>query len=434
MRQIFLMTFILFYSFNVSAQGDILPTTDKKRLDFAKTYFELGGNLLPSFTGKRLSGNELISFKHPETLNTTLYWGGFHFWGHAEFYVSFPLKQFNLKSNEETDVEFTHYTVTGARFLPWAYRENRLRPYVGIGWSALDFKQIVKPDEDQPKLEKNFAWTADAGVLYGYKNFTARLGVNYYPDNVWNYPISKTEFQKIKTPNFSLQLGLLYAMDLTKDNGDPTINKRWNSYPEVSSLGYNASSFGDFFAAVGPSVSFSLAESEYNNSEYPYLNKKQASGGYFDIALGYQFNTANMFTAVSFRNPKFEQQAYGTRQTIKKTSIALETAKFLTDYTGFAPFIGLNVAYDHIKYSEITDEGSKKLTFNKIEPGITIGWDIVPGKSEEYLILRTNLRWYPLSSFEVDGEKFNFNQLEYNLIQLVFYPERFLRSKKNIFK
>ena len=72
---------------------------------------------------------------------------------------------------------------------------------------------------------------------------------------------------------------------------------------------------------------------------------------------------------------------------------------------------------------------SQQQTTTAIEPGLTFGWDIVPGKTNEALILRTNLRWYPFSEFEVNGRKFNFSQLEYNLIQVVFYPERLKKRK-----
>lgn len=425
-----LIAFLIFYSVSLSAQKDTLTIVNKKRLDFAKGYFELGGTFIPSFTGKRFSDNEIISFDHSSSLHSTLYWGAFHFWGHAEFYVSFPLKRLNFSSNDQTDATLNHYTVTGARYYPWAAQDKKLRPYIGLSWSALDFKQIIKSNDNQPTLQKNFTWVPDAGILYQYKNFAARLGVNYFLDNQWNYPISKTQFEKIETPNFGVQLGLIYTTDFSKHKDNPKINERWNSYPEVSSLSLNTTRYGDFFIAAGPSISFSLAASDYNDSEFPYLNKKHASETYFDLAIGYQFNKLSGFTALSFRNSVFEQKAYGTTQTIKKTSITIEAAKFLTDYSGFAPFIGINVAYDNIKYSESTDFGSKNLKFNKIEPGITFGWDIVPGKSEEYLILRTNLRWYPFSSFEIEGKKFNFNQLEYNLIQAVFYPERLLKSRK----
>lgn len=425
MKLTFFTILFLCYSFNsIGQQGTDKP---KERLDFAKTYFELGGNFHPSFTGKGSANSS--TFEHSASFNPYLSWGAFHFWGHAEFYVHFPLTQWNLSSNESHEAELTRFVVTGARFLPWAYEEKKLRPYVGLSWSGFDFKQILDPDEDYPTFTKDFMMVPDAGLLYGYKDFTLRLGVNYFHNNKWDYPVNKTTIKEIKTPKFGLQVGLIYSFEASRTDNAET-DKKWNSYPTVSKLSYGASKFGDFFIGIGPSTSFTLQKSTYNQSTFPYLKDQYGSTNYYDIAAGYQFNKANLFTALSFRNPTFETSGYGTTQRIKKTSLALEVNKFLTDYTGFAPYIGVNVAYDRIQYSESVDGNRQSVTSTNIEPGITFGWDIVSGKTDEAFILRTNLRWYPLSSFNVEGKKFDFSQLEYNLIQLVFYPERFLKGKK----
>jgi hypothetical protein len=373
---------------------------------------------------------EEVSFKHSPSLAPYFTWGGFHFWGHAEFYIAIPFQQLNFNSTEDSNFELKHSVVTGARFLPWAYQAKKIRPYMGVSWSSLDFKQIINPDKDQPVLSKDFMLVPDVGVLYGYKDFTLRLGINYFFDNTWNYPISKTEMEEISTPQWNVNLGLRYAMDFSKKTDAKTI-ERWNSRPHLSKPRMDATKFGDFFVGIGPSLSFSLSKSAYNQSNFPYLKNKLTSSNYFDIAAGYHFNKAGLFAAVSFRNPHFETEGYGTKQSIQKTSFNLEVNKFLTDYSGFTPYIGLNVAYDDFKYTENENNTTtKELSFHKIEPGITLGWDILPGKTEEYLILRTNLRWYPFSSFTIDGKKFDFSQLEYNLIQVVFYPERLLKAKK----
>ncbi|TMM53172.1 hypothetical protein FEE95_19065 [Maribacter algarum] len=428
MKQKLFAAILTLCSLNIFSQNDSLQK-DKKRLDFAKSYLELGGVFSPSFNGKRLLNNEVISFSNAASVNQTITWGAFHFWGHAEFYVSIPIGQENFKKNEETDFQLTNSIVTGARFLPWAYRDGALRPYIGVGWGATDFQQKIKPEENQPVLSKDFMLVPEAGLIFGYKAFMLRLGVSYLYDNKWNYPVSRTEFSAIETPKFNFQIGVRYSYEDTKSK-DPKVNEQWNNFPINSPLGYGSTKFGDFFIAAGPSSSFSLAKSDYNQSSRPYLDDKLTSSNYFDITGGYQFNHWNLFTAISFRNPKFETEGYGAKQTIKKTSFTFEINKFLTDYVGFAPYIGLNIAYDKLNYTESIDNVNKKLTFEKIEPGVTLGWDIVPGKTNEALVLRTNLRWFPYSSFQVDGNNFDFSQLEFNLIQVVFYPERLKKRKK----
>lgn len=423
------LLFIVFYGLNIYTIQAQDNDSKKERLDFAKMYFEAGGTYLPSFKGKQLINNQESTFEHSATLNTSITWGAFHFWGHTEFYVTFPLNQLNLNKNNEISHQLLHSVATGARLYPWAMKEGKIRPYIGANWGALDFKQTLKPDENQPELSKDFMLNYDAGIMYNYKSFGFRVGINYFTDTKWQYPISKTQITEIRTPKISFQLGMLYAFDATKDNTKENIEK-WNSYPTISKLSYDANKFGDIFIGAGPSISYSLAKSDYNEIHFPYLKQKLTSKNYFDIAMGYHFNKANLFTAISFRNPTFETEGFGSKQTIKKTSIALEINKFLTDYSGFAPYIGLNVAYDKINYQQNVDGVKTQQTFtNEIEPGFTFGWDIVPGKTNEALILRTNLRWYPFSEFEIDGTKFNFSQLEYNLIQVVFYPERLKKRK-----
>ncbi len=427
-KQHFFLILLVGFSFKGLAQRDSLSA--KKRLDFAKMYFEIGGNFSPSFTGKRLLDNDVSAFKNSASINQYLSWGAFHFWGHAEFYVNFQLNQENFEKSEETDFELTHSVVTGVRLLPWAFQEKKIRTYVGVNWSSIDFQQKIKPEEHQPVLSKDFLLVPEAGLMYGYKGFMLRLGASYFHANKWNYPISKTRATEIKTPKLNFQIGLNYSFENSTQE-DPKVNERWNSYPQVSRLGYATKKFGDLFVGVGPSLSFSLSKSEYNQSELPYIKNQLTSTNYLDISVGYQFNKSGIFTALSFRNPAFKAEGYGTTQTINKTSLTLETNKFLTDYSGFAPFVGVNVAYDRIKYKEYVESVSKKIVFNNVEPGISFGWDIVPGKTDEALILRTNLRWYPLSSFEIDGKIFDFSQLEYNLIQFVFYPGRLKTRRRS---
>ncbi len=408
---------------DLSAQKESASTHHRKRLDFAKMYFELGGSYVPSFMGIGVIDNELTSFENPASITQYLNWGGFHFWGHAEFYVTIPLNQYNFEKRDQTNYKLSHSVATGFRLLPWAYREKSIRPYLGFSWSALEFQQKVSPNQDQPILSKDFMLVPDAGFLFGHHGFSLRLGINYFYDNSWNYPISRTDLAIIETPKFNLQFGLNYSFETSRSKNEAS-NDRWNNYPEISKPGLGAARSGSFFVGAGPSLSFSLSRSRYNQKVLPYLPNQLSSGNYFDVAVGYQFNRKGLFAALSFRNPEFETEAYGTVQTIKKSSFALEVSKFLTDYSGFAPFIGINVAYDRFRYLENVDNASNELIFKGFEPGVSFGWDIIPGKADEAIILRTNLRWYPFSTFAVDGLEFNFSQLEYNLIQVVFYPER----------
>ena len=427
-QQIFSLC-LMFVVHSVAAQENTSHKAGKQRLDFAQTYFEIGAKAFPSFTGKRLDGQSVTSFEHAASIEPYLSWGGFHFWGHMEFYVTMPLGTLGLNLPRSSDFELHHFIVTGARFLPWVYKENKVLPYVGASWSGLEFAKKSLQDLEPPALTKEFSLVVGAGLLYGHKQIAARLGIDYFQDNAWRFPLSESVFETIHTPRFAAHIGVLYTFDSSRNEERGSI-ERWNKYPSLSRLGSTATRAGDFFVGLGPSSSFSLARSTYTQENFPFLKDRVSSAGYFDAAIGYQFNRVGVFSAVSFRNPEYTNKAFDVEQTIKKNSVVIEVNKFLVDYSGFAPYVGLNVAYDHIQYIEHAGLEQREVTATHIEPGVTIGWDIVPGKTEEYLILRTNLRWFPYASFEVDGKTFAFSQLEYNLIQAVFYPSRLFDKRR----
>lgn len=426
MRHFF--SILLFFSSvnNLSAQEYI--SEGRNRLNFAKTYLELGGQYSPSFTGKILDGNNPKSVTNSSSIIPYLNIGGIHFWGHADFYISIPLTQLNLNKNDNSQFRLNQSAVTGARFLPWAFKDKKIRPYVGASWVVVNFKQ----NENLPLLSKN-KLLFDAGILYGKGSIMARAGANFYPSSTWNYPVAKDNFQTINTPSWSANLGIVYAFETTRSKNMETENKRLNNYSAISKPSLNAIKKSDWFIGIGPSSSFILSNSEYNETNFPYLNKKSISNTYLDVAVGFQFNKAGIVTALSFRNPKFTNDAFGTKQIIKKNSLTFEAFKFLTDYSGFTPYLGVNLAYDNIKYLETTSTTNLNNSYNQINPGLTFGWDILPGKTEQWFVLRTNLRWYPFSKININGKVFSQNQLEYNVIQAVFYPSRFknVKSKKD---
>jgi outer membrane protein W len=415
-----LLPFLLLFSIQISAQEYLQE--GKKRLNFAKTYFELGGQYAPSFLGKKLSETGSVqTFKNAASIVPYLNIGGMHFWGHADFYFSIPLTQFYLNKKDNANFSLNQSVVTGARFLPWAFKDQKIRPYFGFNWAVGNVKQEGTINASFSKNKLLF----DAGVMYGKRNFMTRFGINYDPNNTWNYPLSKTNFQSIKTPALMAYFGLIYTYESTRSKNMEKENARLNEFPQISSPALNATKKGDWFIGIGPSSSFMLSNSEYNNSKYPFFTQKPISNTFLDVGLGYQLNKAGLVFALSYRNPTFTNDAFGINQTIQKNSIAFETFKFLTDYSGFTPYFGLNLAYGNITYSEKNETTNLKTTTNLFTPGFTFGWDILPGKTEQWFVLRTNLRWFPFEKINIEGKSFSQNQLEYNVIQALFYPSRY---------
>ncbi len=402
---------------------DQSATRLKQRLNFARTYFEYGGSYFPSFTGKTLVGDAVEAKAFPRSMGQYLTWGGFHFWGHGEFYVTIPLVPNMATISEGESFHLSHSVATGFRYYPWVLRQGAISPYAGLSWGALEYQQ-KRAQVEGPKLSKDFMLNLDVGLIYQTRNLGLRLGLNYFTANEWQYPVSRGPKVSISTPSYSIQLGILYAFE-SSESASPEINDTRNGYPTISPLSFDTRKSGNLFLGAGPSNSYSLNNSTYNELRLPFLQEKVTSEVYVDISAGYHFQKKNLMAAISYRNPRYRNVGYDVKQKINKTSIALEVSKFLLDYSGFAPFVGINMALDRVKYQEEIDGVFQEINFEtSLQPGFTFGWDIVPGKTTEALILRTNLRWYPFAKFAIDGLSFEFNQLEYNLIQVVFYPGR----------
>jgi hypothetical protein len=427
MRKLLLMAGILLLTNNILSQEYV--EEGRKRLNFAKTYFELGSQYTSLFIGKKIGVNNAIqSFENPASLNPFLNIGGLHFWGHADFFISIPLAQIKLNTKDSLSFNYNNSVITGMRIMPWAYKDHKIRPYIGASWAVVNLNQ----DADSEQFVVNFSdhkILFDVGLVYGKKNLMVRLGVNYNPKNQWNYPISKTNFESINTPKFSPYFGLIYSYESTRSKNMEKINRILNKYPNLSSPTMNATKKGDWFLGIGPSTSFIVSESDYNQGVNPFFAKKAISNIFFDIALGYQFNKAGLVAVVSYRNPTFRNESFGVKQDIEKQSVVFEVFKFLTDYSGFTPYVGLNIGFDRLKFTELSDKNNLSFDKNIVNPGLTFGWDILPGKTQQPFVLRTNLRWFPFEKLNVNDKNFSLNQIEYNVIQAVFYPSRFKKAK-----
>lgn len=428
MNRLYFLIFSFFLIIPACAQEYL--SEGRNRLNFAKTYFEAGGLLSPGFTSKVSDGNSVKEITNPASVMPFLNIGGIHFWGHADFYISIPLGQVNLRKDHPFDL--SQSVVTGARILPWAYRNKRLIPYAGMSWAVVNFRQRSAPGKDQPLFQQN-KLLPEAGVLYGGDNWLIRAGAGFNLSRKWQYPLSPDNFQEISTPGWNSYLSFAYALETTRSKDMEQENRRLNRYGDLTRPEQDAIKTGDFFAGIGMATSFMTASPRYNRVRRPYFNRKPISVTYMDLSAGYHFNKAGIITALSYRNPKFTDEAFGITQVVQKNSVALEAYKFLTDYNGFTPYLGLNIAYDHLKFSEKDGAGEIRKKFGQFNPGITFGWDILPGKTEQFFVLRTNLRWYPFSRFTVEGQSYSQSQVEYNVIQAVFYPSRYrnARNKRN---
>ena len=121
---------------------------------------------------------------------------------------------------------------------------------------------------------------------------------------------------------------------------------------------------------------------------------------------------------------KSNLSGYGDYQKLTRRSVSLELFKFVGDYHGFAPFVGLSASLEKLQVLELILSEVHEHESEGVHPGIVFGWDIRPNDIQSWY-LRTNLRWYPTLELDTHAEsRIDFSQLEFNFIQLVIFPNR----------
>ena len=167
------------------------------------------------------------------------------------------------------------------------------------------------------------------------------------------------------------QVGLNFMIETTK-SASTEINRNLNKEFSASNQ------YGLFFAA-GPSSSFPIGTSNYVRDLYPFLDDKSFPIIFPDVALGYHFTKADIITAFSMRPINQKRSAYDYEHQLSHKSIILETYKFLADYHGFVPYVGIGMGYEKL---EFTGTNRSPIRKNQLSPAVVFGWDIRPSVKE----------------------------------------------------
>ncbi|GHB52172.1 hypothetical protein GCM10007390_01010 [Persicitalea jodogahamensis] len=357
--------------------------------------------------------------------------GGTHFWGHADFYVAFPIANLRFPAAESLQkVSYNQGVETGFRVFPWALNAGKLRPFAGMSFKSLNYAQVSnEPNKDYAQVP----WVAkmifpyQAGFAYSGRQFLVQAGVNYQRRTDYHYPVSRTQYGDLTLSPWSFNLGMSYLINtnggLGSARGAKLIKSRTRQLAATNHL-------DSWYVGIGPSGTFEISKSEYVKDKYPYL--EQSSPGAFipDIAAGRYFHKPDLNVGISYRRLRYGSSGYNTSLSYSRRSYTLEAYKFLGDYHGFVPFVGPTLAYEDLKFTDKNDGDTDTFGQKKIALGLIFGWDIRISRSETWL-LRTNLRYTPNLHLKAEGEKVMFDQMEFNFIQFVWFAGR-RNALKNI--
>jgi hypothetical protein len=355
--------------------------------------------------------------------------GATHFWGHADLYIAFPLIYPNFEKDNQ-DITAFRGVETVIKYYPYRIENNKIRPYIGTSLAPFYFTQTndSRDYSNGPELNHT-SFPILGGVTFNSKNHLIELGVAWNYQNNQDYYISRSQIEEIRTPPIYATLSYRYMLETTMK-----LEKDWESgkTKEVTEALAEKGKLNGFYLGAGISSAFWLKESNYNTNVRPYIEKFSTSLTIHDFTLGYYLHKPDLNLAIGSRRYGSYTSSYGAIQGLRRKSLLFEATKALFDYHGFVPFIGPAVSYENLSFWE-NFEGSRthNIEERKIGYGLTFGWDIRPDRIRSW-VLRTNLRWYPNLFVEVEpNKKVSFDNLEFNFIQLIVYPNRMIKRKQN---
>jgi hypothetical protein len=259
------------------------------------------------------------------------------------------------------------------------------------------------------------------GLTYNSSQHLLEVGLLWSYSNLQEYYISRELMTTVTTPPVYASISYKYMFETTL-----SAEAEWESgrTAKVTEALASNGKLNGFFAGIGLSSSFWNGNSTYNEQNRQYI-MDYPNSLMPDFALGYYFHRMDLNVTASYRGYNTATEAYGTKQELKRKSIGLEVTKFVFDYHGFVPFLGPVVTYENLRFNEkFEQKETYDLTDQKWSYGIAFGWDIRPNRLQSW-ILRTNLRWFPELSLNVEDElAVSFDNVEFNFIQLIVFPGR----------
>lgn len=420
MGKIYFFLGLLFLSSNLFSQVYVEKQT---RHRFAQ--LNLGVDFQSSFGGK-------VSFLNPEgglenldlerLQRPRFLIGGTHFWGHADIYIAIPLGYPTMTSGNQ-EINFLTGVETVFKYYPWRIEHNKIRPFIGTGITPFYFEQDNENLSfgNGPELNHT-GLPLYTGLTFNNKNHLVELGLMWNYANKRDYYISRTQIAQIQTAPLYLSASYRYLLDTTLD-----AEKAWESgrTEEVVEILEAEKKLDGIYLGAGMSSAWWLGESTYNTINRPFVGRYSTSI-MPDFTLGYYFNKADVNIATSYRGYGSSTNTYGAVQGLNRRSLVLEATKFIFDYHGFVPFVGPALSYERLSFTEFFENQSiHDITDNQLSYGLTFGWDVRPNRLQNF-ILRTNLRWFPDLQLDVaEKQSISFNNIEFNFIQLIIYPNRF---------
>lgn len=413
------ITFSLFLPFFMKGQIDTVYTRDylEKSTKFAWTTLGIEMFNLTGGSTQYLESGLVNSLDFGPSFSPRVTIGGIHFWGHTDFYVTFPLNSIQLQStpDELRTLEYTNGIETGARVYPWKVRPNSIRPFVGVSFRRITYSQEDSVN-DYPyggSTKGKVIYPVQAGVSYTKEGFMFTAVAHWQRFYEFDYYLSEEQTGKVSLNPVTFNIGFIKYWDIDRyartDKGIEQENLRHKVLAKENKL-------STWYFGVGPSAGFQMSSSPLITESYPYLSTDRFVSIMPDITFGRYFSKPDINVGLSFRRFNDRLEAFDSRVEVTRNSYMIEAYNFLFNWLGFVPFLGVTGSLEQLRVDENGDESTEL----KPALGLIAGWDIRVTKTGTSL-LRTNLRYIPKLHTGMDSDKMMFDHLEINFIQWVYF-------------
>lgn len=419
MKAFMLAIMLCINSVGLHASSDSLYTQSylNESTRFAWLTYGFDVNILSGGRTQIIRGNQAEPLDFGNGYMPRLTIGGMHFWGHADFYVSFPLGFLSQQSkpNELQSLEVFQGVETGARVYPWKVQPNSLRPFVGMSFRRLLFSQEAadSPYENGTPTYGRFVYPLQLGLTYSSDKWHISASTYHNFQNEFQYYAAPDQKAEVQLDPFSFNISFLRYIDTDrstrKKGAAAEINQDYQILEQNNLL-------SAWFMGIGPSSALQSAKSPYLQEQFPYFYDNYSATVMPDITFGRYFHKGDWNLNLSYRTYGDSYEGFDNFISTRRHSVGVESVKFLFNYLGFVPFVGPIISHEFLH----TRVNGTDYRTNKWAAGITFGWDIRVTKTGTGL-LRTNLRYYPDLNMRINGEKMMFNHLEFNFIQWVQY-------------
>ncbi len=354
------------------------------------------------------------------TLMPRLTIGGIHFWGHADFYVTFPLSFLTLQQLPTglDRLEVYQGVETGARLYPLKLQPQRVSPFLGISFRRLRFAQEAAGSgfENGVPSYGRFIHPVQFGLTYTTDKWHISASGYYNHQNTFDYFTRPEAASAVTLDPVSFNLSFLRYVDSDRHMRHPAAVRQINeAYRTLEDEGLLSA----WFLGLGPSSALQLSKSPYLREAFPYFYDDYAAAIMPDLSFGRYFHGPDLNVNLTYRTYGETYEGFDAEVGIRRHSVGVESVKFLFNYLGFVPFAGPVLSYENLR-TTVNGTGYRE---NKLALGLTFGWDIRVTRTGSSL-LRTNLRYFPNLHMDVEGQRMMFDHLEFNFIQYVWFLGR----------